>query len=456
MSFAELQLHPSILKAVEECGYTSPTPIQEQAIPMAIAGRDLIASAQTGTGKTAAFVLPSLQKLTIPSTGTGRGPRILILTPTRELANQITDSIRAYGKFMRVKSVAILGGMPYREQLRLLSQNVDIVIATPGRLIDHLENRRIDLNRLETLVLDEADRMLDMGFTEDVDKIAAASPAGRQTLMFTATMDNTMARLAQRLLNNPERITVAGKKTTLDNIEQRLHVADDLRHKNRLLQHFVADASVTKAIIFSATKRDADALAQELFEQGHQVAALHGDMNQGARNRTISDMRRGKVRLLVATDVAARGLDVTGISHVINFDLPKFAEDYVHRIGRTGRAGAAGIAVSFASLNDQNYLDRIERFIGQTLPQHVIPGLEPTRGLRPKSTFGKGQKQGASSAAGRKSNAATSPRRHDSRTESAPSNTNSRVKKWGAPKTQKPVTVEYRGAGAARPSRRVI
>ncbi|MCM2359014.1 MAG: DEAD/DEAH box helicase [Geobacteraceae bacterium] len=455
MSFAELQLHPSILKAIEACGYTEPTPIQQQAIPMAMAGHDLIATAQTGTGKTAAFVLPALQRLNSPAAGTGRGPRMLILTPTRELANQITDSIRAYGKFMRVKSCAILGGMPYREQLRLLSQAVDIVIATPGRLIDHLENRRIDLSRLEMLILDEADRMLDMGFTEDVDKIAAAAPANRQTLMFTATMDNTMARLAQRLLNNPERITIAGQKTTLDNIEQRLHVADDLRHKNRLLQHFVSDESVTKAIIFSATKRDADALAQELYEQGHRVAALHGDMNQGARNRTIADMRRGKVRLLVATDVAARGLDVTGISHVINFDLPKFAEDYVHRIGRTGRAGAAGVAISFASLNDQNYLDKIERFIGQTLPQHVIPGLEPTRGLRPKSAS-KGPRRGAP-AAGRKSNAAApSQWRGDSRGDNGQGNDKSRVKRWGAPKPTKAVTVEYRGAGANRPSRRVI
>jgi superfamily II DNA/RNA helicase len=455
MTFAELQLHPSILKAVDACGYTDPTPIQEQAIPMALAGNDLIATAQTGTGKTAAFVLPALQRLTVPSEARGRGPRMLILTPTRELANQITDAIRSYGKFMRVKSVAILGGMPYREQLRLLSQPVDIVIATPGRLIDHLENRRIDLGRLETLILDEADRMLDMGFTEDVDKIAAAAPANRQTLMFTATMDATMARLAQRLLKNPERITVAGKKTTLENIEQRLHVADDLRHKNRLLQHFVSDESVTKAIIFSATKRDADAMAQELYEQGHQVAALHGDMNQGARNRTIADMRRGKVRLLVATDVAARGLDVSGISHVINFDLPKFAEDYVHRIGRTGRAGAPGIAVSFASLNDQNYLDKIERFIGQTLPQHVIPGLEPTRGLRPKSTTGKGPKRGASTA-GRKSNAATPQRYGDSRPGSSRADADARVKRWGAPKSTRPVTVEYRGTASGKPSRRVI
>ncbi len=209
MSFAELQLHPSILKALDTCGYTEPTPIQAQAIPMAMAGHDLIATAQTGTGKTAAFVLPALQRLNVPAATRGRGPRMLILTPTRELATQITDSIRSYGKFMRVRSCAILGGMPYREQLRLLSQPVDIVIATPGRLIDHLENRRIDLARLEMLILDEADRMLDMGFTEDVDKIAAAAPANRQTLMFTATMDSTMARLAQRLLNNPERVTIA-------------------------------------------------------------------------------------------------------------------------------------------------------------------------------------------------------------------------------------------------------
>ena len=379
------------------------------------------------------------------------GARMLILTPTRELANQITDSIRAYGKFMRVKSCAILGGMPYREQLRLLSQPVDIVIATPGRLIDHLENRRIDLRRLEMLILDEADRMLDMGFTEDVDKIAAASPEGRQTLMFTATMDNTMARLAQRLLKNPERITIAGKKTTLENIEQRLHVADDIRHKGRLLQHFISDVSLTKAIIFAATKRDADSLAQELFEQGHRVAALHGDMSQGARNRTITDMRRGKVRLLVATDVAARGLDVTGISHVINFDLPKFAEDYVHRIGRTGRAGASGVAISFASLNDQNYLDKIERFIGQSLPQHVVPGLEPTRGLRPKRTSSDGPRRNGPPA-GRKGTGGADKRSTDPRGD----NGKSRVKRWGAPKEQRQVAVEYRGKSGSRSERRLV
>ena len=382
MSFETLNLSEPILKAIAACGYTEPTPIQAQSIPLAIAGKDLIGSAQTGTGKTASFVLPALERLLVPSTKNGKGPRILVLTPTRELANQVTDAVRTYGKFMRVRCGSILGGMPYREQMALLSQPVDIIVATPGRLIDHLDRRSINFSRLELLILDEADRMLDMGFSEDVDRIAAAAPSDRQTLLFTATMDDAMAQLAKRLLQNPVRVAVENKEASELKIEQRLHVTDDMRHKNRLLQHLVADASVTKAIIFSATKRDADQLASELYAQGHAAAALHGDMSQGARNKTIVNMRRGKVRFLVATDVAARGLDVTGISHVINFDLPKFAEDYVHRIGRTGRAGATGIAISFCSMNEVAYLDRIERFTGKTLPQSVIPGLEPTRPLR--------------------------------------------------------------------------
>jgi len=382
MSFETLALAEPIIKAIAACGYTEPTPIQAQSIPLALEGRDLIGSAQTGTGKTASFVLPALQRLLTPSTLKGKGPRILVLTPTRELANQVTDAVRTYGKFMRVRCGAILGGMPYREQMALLSQPVDIIVATPGRLIDHLDRRSINLSRLELLILDEADRMLDMGFSEDVDRIAAAAPDERQTLLFTATMDDAMAKLAKRLLKDPVRIAVEATKVQELQIEQRLHVTDDMRHKNRLLQHLINDASVTKAIIFSATKRDADMLAAELYAQGHAAAALHGDMSQGARNKTIVNMRRGKVRLLVATDVAARGLDVTGISHVINFDLPKFAEDYVHRIGRTGRAGASGIAISFCSGNEVAYLDRIERFTGKTLPQHVIEGFEPTRPLR--------------------------------------------------------------------------
>ena len=384
MPFSKLQLAAPILKAVNLCGYAAPTPIQEQAIPKALAGQDLIATAQTGTGKTAAFMLPALQRLTVPSACIKRskGPRVLVLTPTRELANQVTDAVRIYGKFMRVRSGAILGGMPYFEQQRLLSQPVDIIVATPGRLMDHMERGRIDFFRLELLVLDEADRMLDMGFSEAVDTIAAATPASRQTMMFTATMDNAMAKLAQRLLRNPERVEIAGKKTTLEAIEQRLHAADDMQHKNRLLKHLIGDAGMTRAIIFSGTKKNADQLATELHAQGHSAAALHGDMSQFARNKTIMNMRRGRIRLLVATDVAARGLDVTGITHVINYDLPKNAEDYVHRIGRTGRAGATGIAISFASGKEVDALRSIERYIGQSIPQSVIPGLEPARPLR--------------------------------------------------------------------------
>lgn len=381
MSFAELQLAPPILKAIAECGYTAPTPIQEQAIPKILAGHDLIASAQTGTGKTAAFILPALQRLGEAKPGKGRGPRVLVLTPTRELANQITDAVRSYGKFMRVKSATILGGMPYPEQLRLLSQPLDLVVATPGRLNDHLERGRINLSRLELLILDEADRMLDMGFIEDVERIASAAPEDRQTLLFSATLDSRIEKLARGMLTEPEMVLIGGKQTIQGQIEQRLLVADDVRHKNRLLHHLIGDDSMTRAIIFSATKRDADIIAQELRTHGHAAAALHGDMKQHARNRTISDLRRGKVRLLVATDVAARGLDVTGISHVINFDLPKYAEDYIHRIGRTGRAGASGTAISMASHDELAALQRIERYTGQSLPQHVIPGLEPTRQL---------------------------------------------------------------------------
>jgi len=390
MSFENLQLAAPILKAVQLCGYTAPTPIQAKAIPQALAGKDLIASAQTGTGKTAAFVLPALQRLTTPSTASNKskGPRILVLTPTRELANQITDAVKIYGKFMRIRSGVILGGMPYFEQQRLLSQPVDLIVATPGRLIDHMESGRIDFSRLEMLVLDEADRMLDMGFSEAVETIASATPETRQTLLFTATWDNSMARLAQRLLKEPVRIEIAGKKTTLEAIEQRLHVADDMQHKNRLLKHLISDSGMTRAIIFSGTKRNADQLARELSAQGHSSAALHGDMNQNARNRTIMNMRRGKVRLLVATDVAARGLDVTGITHVINYDLPKNAEDYVHRIGRTGRAGATGIAISFASGKEVDSLRQIERYIGQSIPQMVIAGLEPARPLRRSGSGG--------------------------------------------------------------------
>ncbi len=382
MHFDELKLAPPILKALGRCGHHEPTPVQAKAIPVILSGRDLIASAQTGTGKTAAFVLPALHRLHAePRAGKG-GPRVLVLAPTRELATQTTDVARNYGKYLNVHCLAIYGGMPFGDQVRALSQGPEMIVATPGRLIDFIWRGRIDLSQVEMLILDEADRMLEMGFIEDVEFVLDAVPEECQSLLFAATMNEATNTLGHKFLKSPERVEIAPGQVTHERIEQRLHLTDGLQHKNRLLRHLCADSSITRAIIFSATKRDADTLAHELNTQGYPAAALHADMNQTARNRTIGNMRRGKIRLLVATDVAARGLDIRGISHVINFDLPRSAEDYVNRIGRTGRAGETGIAISFASRADLPYLDRIERYVGQSLPVEVIPGLEPEHPIR--------------------------------------------------------------------------
>ncbi len=397
MTFENLNLNTAILKAIAETGYTEPTAIQSQAIPEIMAGHDLMASSQTGSGKTAAFILPALNRLATASTTNSKGPRVLVLTPTRELAQQVCDAATKYGKNMRFKIISILGGMPYPVQNRMLSGHVDILVATPGRLIDHLERGRIDFSRLEMLVLDEADRMLDMGFVDDVERIAAATPATRQTLLFSATLDGVVGNLASRLLKDPKRISVSAAKAKHENIEQRMMFADDVAHKNKLLSHLLTDADLNQAIVFTATKRDADGLADQLSAQGHSVAALHGDMSQRERNRTLLNLRNGNVRILVATDVAARGIDVRGISHVINFDLPKFAEDYVHRIGRTGRGGAQGIAISFASNRDAQLLKRIERYTDQSLKMHTIEGLEPKFKLRTGGTdrAGSGERRGS-------------------------------------------------------------
>ena len=388
MSFESLNLHPTILRAVLEAGYDTPTAIQAQAIPEALNGRDIMASAQTGTGKTAAFTLPALNLLATPHESKSRGPRILVLTPTRELAAQVNEAARKYGKYIRARTVSIVGGMPYPLQNKLLSQPLDILVATPGRFIDHLDRGRIDLSRLQMLVLDEADRMLDMGFMPDVERICEALPKERQTLLFSATLDGIM-HIAKQFQNNPLTIQVAGQKEKHANIEQRLHFVDDMNHKNKLLEHLLIAPDVNQAIIFTSTKRHADLLAEDLYAAGHKTAALHGDMTQGARNRTLTKLRHGDVKVLVATDVAARGIDVQGISHVINYDLPKFAEDYVHRIGRTGRANNTGTAISFASNIDRHLLRKIEQYTGQKLEASVIAGFEPKRAMKSEAPAGK-------------------------------------------------------------------
>jgi superfamily II DNA/RNA helicase len=377
LSFSALNLGAPLLRAIETLGFTEPTEIQRQAIPVLLDGRDLMASAQTGTGKTAAFVLPALQRLLAPSDARGIGPRVLVLTPTRELATQVEQNIREFGKVSRPVTVSLVGGVPYPPQIRALARPVDMLVATPGRLMDHMDRGRIDFSRLEMLVLDEADRMLDMGFLDDVRRIAAALPDTRQTALFSATLEGTVLSVANELLNEPVRLQLAAAAMRHERITQRAHRADDLAHKHALLSHILDAEELDQAVVFTATKIGAENLAQALSEQGHACAALHGDMGQRDRKRTVDRMRRREVRLLVATDVAARGLDIAGISHVINFDLPMVAEDYIHRIGRTGRGGASGTAITFVGPADRPKLGRIERLTGNRLDYVVIAGLEP-------------------------------------------------------------------------------
>jgi len=397
MSFTQLNLNPHISKAILACGYTKPTPIQARSIPDILSGKDLVASAQTGTGKTAAFVLPALHHLSLQKTG--KKPRVLILTPTRELATQITQAVAQYGKFLQVNIVSLVGGMPYRQQLRGLSRPTDVIVATPGRLLDHMENKRLDLSGIEMLILDEADRMLDMGFIDDVQEIAKATPKTRQTLLFSATVDNKLDHVIRHLLKNPVRIDLSEERVPPQQIKQTIYKADHISHKMRLLQHFLDNENIFKAIIFSGTKINADRLAKQLSTQGFATAALHGDLKQNVRNRTVEQLRRGKIQFLVATDVAARGIDIADVSHVFNYDLPKFSEDYVHRIGRTGRAGKSGIAISFALPTDQRHLQKIERFINMKIPTAAIAGLEPTHQGGAGTHSSKKKKSSASSSA---------------------------------------------------------
>ena len=380
MSFSELGLDPLLLKSVLASGYENATPVQQQAIPAALTGRDLLVSSHTGSGKTAAFMLPSIQRMLVEPTIKSMGPRVLVLTPTRELAQQVEKAAITYGNEMRrFRTACLVGGAPYGLQLKRLSQPVDVVVATPGRLIDHLERGKIDFSRLEVLVLDEADRMLDMGFVDDIKAIAARCPAERQTLLFSATLDGVVGNLARELTRNAQRIEIEAVPHQESKIEQRLLFADNMDHKNRLLDALLRGVEMTQAIVFASTKRSTEEISGLLADSGFASDALHGDMQQGQRNRALQRLREGRTRVLVATDVAARGLDVAGISHVINFDLPRQAEDYVHRIGRTGRAGRTGIAVSFAGMREVGLVRNIERYTGNRIEVHTMPGLEPTQ-----------------------------------------------------------------------------
>ncbi|HEV2613621.1 MAG TPA: DEAD/DEAH box helicase [Gammaproteobacteria bacterium] len=422
MSFEQLQLSPLILKAIKAKGHTTPTQIQQDAIPVILSGKDVIAKAPTGTGKTGAFMLPAIER--VAQSKNRQKPQILVLAPTRELASQTDNVANEYGSGVGIKTVSILGGMPYREQQRKLSRPVDVIIATPGRLIDYIERGDLDLSSISMLILDEADRMLDMGFIEDVEFIASKIPKKRQTLLFTATMDKRLISLSQNILRAPHMIEVKNANVTLDNISQRIHLANDNEHKFKLLKHLLSEENIFKAIIFSATKRNADKLVRDLTQDGHRVSALHGDLNQRKRNKVIADFRTGKIQFLIATDVAARGIDIDDVSHVINYDLPKFAEDYVHRIGRTGRAGRDGIAISFVLSSDHPNLKKIERFTVQTIPHSTIKGLEPkpqTRshggggghggGRGDKRSFGGGSGQKRSFGGGQKRSFGDKPKR---------------------------------------------
>lgn len=384
ITFADLNLNANLVQTITEAGYVSPTPVQMKSIPAALEGHDLLVSAQTGSGKTAAFLLPSLEKLQARSDKPGKGPRVLILTPTRELAQQIEKNAQVYGENMKwLRTVTLVGGTSFGFQTRALSRPIDIIVATPGRLMDHMRQGRIDFSRLELLILDEADRMLDMGFVEDIETIVAATPEDRQTLLFSATLDGVVGNIARKITNEPQSIEIERVQEE-SRIEEQLMYCDDFRHKDRLLDHILRDANIDQCVIFTATKAFTEQLADQLYEKGYAAECLHGDMPQSWRNRTLNNLRTGRTKVLVATDVAARGIDVPTITHVINYDLPKQAEDYVHRIGRTGRAGRSGIAISFAEVKEYMKVSKIERYLKRQLPETAIEGMEPTR-RKPKA-----------------------------------------------------------------------
>ena len=377
MKFQELQLIEPILRAVQDEGYSNPSPIQEQAIPPALAGRDVLGCAQTGTGKTAAFAIPILQRLAAQKTegGRQRAIRALILTPTRELALQISDSFKAYGHYLRLRTAVIFGGVSQNPQVDELKRGIDILVATPGRLNDLIGQGYIYLKNVETLVLDEADRMLDMGFIHDVEKVIACVPSKRQTLFFSATMPDSIMRLCDRILTDPVKVAVTPVSSTVDLIEQALYYVDKA-NKRKLLLYLLKDPTLVSVLVFTFTKHGADRVVRELEKGGIHAQAIHGNKSQNARQNALNAFKNGDIRVLVATDIAARGIDIDELSHVINYDLPNIPETYVHRIGRTGRAGLGGTAISFCCFDEKESLKEIEKLTGKKIPvveNHPFP-----------------------------------------------------------------------------------
>jgi len=383
MSFSNLGLSAELLRAVEEQGYQEATPVQLQAIPAILAGRDILAGAQTGTGKTAGFTLPMLQRLQQADAGQRRPRRVraLILVPTRELAAQVAESVANYGRHLAYKSTVIYGGVSINPQISALRHGVDIVIATPGRLLDHLQRGTVRLNEVEMLVLDEADRMLDMGFIRDIRRIISTLPEKRQNLLFSATFSSEIKQLAAGLLDRPEEIQVAPRNETAALISQVVHPVDKNR-KRELLSHMIGAGNWRQVLVFTRTKHGANRLTKQLESDGLAAAAIHGNKSQGARTKALGEFKQGKVRVLVATDIAARGLDIVELPHVVNYELPNVPEDYVHRIGRTGRAGQDGTALSLVCVDEHAHLADIEKLLKRPIDRVVVPGYEPDPSIR--------------------------------------------------------------------------
>ena len=408
-TFAEFSLHETLQQALEGLGFTTPTPVQEQAIPAALAGKDLLVSSQTGSGKTAAFLLPTLNALAGEEAFVSfkdrmkavTQPTILVISPTRELAQQVSQDAIAFVRHMKgVRIAAIMGGMPFGKQIQQL-KGAQVVVATPGRLLDLVNRRQIKLDKVESLIVDEADRMLDLGFSEDLEAIGELAANRKQTLMFSATFADRIIRLAERMMNDPQRIAIETGHSTNTDVTQTLHWTDGFEHKKKLLTHWLSDESVDQAVVFASTQEDTDMLAEELAEAGHSVVALHGAMPQTVRNRRLRSIREGRAKILVATDVAARGLDVPTISHVINFGLPMKNEDYVHRIGRTGRAGRTGQAVTLATYRERGKIRALEDYLDARLNVSEIEGLEPSPPPARSGRDGRGRDGGGRSRGGR-------------------------------------------------------